>query len=78
MNRIQSAVSGGFDAFGGEEILHAIQGLMRTQEPSGADDAHGWRFAPVPDVRDETVARFGATRYRTTFRSISSNSHYGS
>ena len=23
-----------------------------------------------PDVRDQTVARFGAARYRTTFRSI--------
>ena len=32
MNRIQSAVSGGFDALGGEEILNAIQGLMRAQE----------------------------------------------
>ena len=70
MKRIQSAVSGGFDALGGEEILDAIQGLMRAQEALSVGDDSGWRFSPVPDVRDETVARFGAYRYRTTFRSI--------
>ena len=70
MNRIRSAVSGGFDALGGEEILDAIQGLMRTQEALNVRDDSGWRFSPVPDVRDDTVARFSAYRYRTTFRSI--------
>ncbi len=70
MNRIQSAVSGGFDALGGEEILDAIQGLTRVQEALSVGDDSGWRFSPVPDVREETVARFGAARYRTTFRSI--------
>ena len=70
MNRIQSAVSGGFNALGGEEILDSIQGLMRAQEALSVGDDSGWRLSPVPDVRDETVARFGAARYRTTFRSI--------
>ena len=70
MNRIQAAVSGGFDALGGEEILDAIQGLLRTQKALSAGGDSGWQFSPVPDVRDETVARFGAARYRTTFRSI--------
>lgn len=70
MSRIQSAVSGGFDALGGEEIIDAIQGLMRAQEALSLGDNSGWQFSPVPDVRDETVARFGAARYRTTFRSI--------
>ena len=70
MNRIQSAVSGGFDALGGEEILDSIQGLMRAQEALSVGDYSGWRLSPVPDVRDETVARFGAARYRITFRSI--------
>ena len=70
MIRIQSAVSGGFDALGGEEILDAIQGLMRAQDALTVGDDSGWRLSPVPDVRDETVARFGAARYRTTFRSI--------
>ncbi|MYD97496.1 MAG: RNA-directed DNA polymerase [Gammaproteobacteria bacterium] len=70
MNRLQSAVSCGFDALGGEEILDAIQGLMRAQEALSVGDDSGWQLSPVPDVRDETVARFGAARYRTTFRSI--------
>ncbi len=70
MNHIQSAISGGFDAVGGDGILRAIQGLISAQKSPGTDDGKGWRFAPVPDVRDETVARFSAGRYRTTFRSI--------
>ncbi len=70
MHRIQAAVSGGFDAVGGDEILRAIQGLISAQKSPDPDDAKGWRFSPIPDVRDETVARFGAGRYRTTFRSI--------
>ena len=70
MNRIQSAMSGGFDALAGEEILEAIQGLMRAQEALSVGDASGWRLSPVPDVRDDTVARFGAARYRITYRSI--------
>ena len=51
MNRIQSAVSGGFDALGGEEILDAIQGLMRAQEALSVGDDSGWRLSPVPDVQ---------------------------
>ena len=70
MNRIQSAVSGGFDALGGEEILDAIQGLLRAQKALRVADDGGWRLSPVPDVRDATVARFGAARYRITYRSI--------
>lgn len=71
MNRIQSAVSGGFDAIGGEEVLDAIQGLMRSQETLslGAGD-DSWALSPLPDVRDETIARFAAARFRTTYRSI--------
>lgn len=71
MNRIQSAVSGGFDAIGGEEVLDAIQGLMRSQETLSAQSSDdGWQLSPLPDVRDETVARFAAARFRTTYRSI--------
>ena len=43
---------------------------MRSQEALSAEDENGWRLSPVPDVRDDTVARFGAARYRSTFRSI--------
>ena len=70
MSRIQAAVSGGFDAIAGEEILDAIQGLMRAQEALSMVEKSGWRFSPMADVRDETVARFSAARFRTTFRSV--------
>jgi len=72
MARIQTAVSGGFDAIGGKDILEAVQGLIRSQrrfsEALKAEDA--WALSPVPDVRDATVARFAAGRFRTTFRSL--------
>lgn len=72
MQRIQEEVSGGFDAVGGQEILGAVQGLVRaqhrfTQERTGEE---GWRMAPVPDVRDDTVSRFAAARFRRTYRSL--------
>ena len=71
MKRIQSAISGGFDAIAGTEILDAIQGLMRSQAAlSIRKSASSWPFSPVPDVRNETIARFSAARFRTTYRSI--------
>ena len=56
----------------GEEILDAIQGLTRTQDTLSLRDESGWQFSPTPDVQDDTVARFGAGRFRTTFHSIRS------
>ena len=71
MRRIQSAVSGGFDAVEGEAILDTIQGLVRSQqELSRAQVDSGWGFASKSDVREETVARFAANRFRKTYRSI--------
>ena len=72
MNRIQTEVSGGFDATGGEDILDAVQGLLRSQHrySEKRTEEEGWAFAPVADVRDDTVARFAAARYRTTYRSL--------
>lgn len=71
MNRIKAAVSGGFDALGGVEILNSIRALMRSQGSFAPDrDTRVWRLSPIPDVQDETVARFSANRYRTTYRSI--------
>jgi hypothetical protein len=72
MGRIQSAVSGGFDAIGGEEILDAVQGLIRAQERYSEKrlTEQGWSLSPIPDVRDETVARFAAGRFRSTYRSL--------
>lgn len=32
MERIQGAISGGFDAIGGEDILNAVQGLIQSQQ----------------------------------------------
>lgn len=68
MNRIQSAISGGFDAHGGEDILDAIQGLLRAHRTLNSEDS--WALSPESDVPNDTVARFAAGRYRKTFRSI--------
>jgi hypothetical protein len=72
MVRIQSAISGGFDAAGGQEILDAVQGLMRSQQRYSKEriEETGWSLSPVPDVRDATVARFAAGRFRSTYRSL--------
>lgn len=72
MERIQRAVSGGFDAIGGEEILDAVQGLIRSQQrySEKRTELQGWSFSPIADVRDATVARFAAARFRKTYRSL--------
>ena len=71
MERIQSAVSGGFDAIVGQQILDSIQGLIRSQQTLIRDNnERGWRLVPHSDVRDETIARFAAGRFRTTYRSV--------
>lgn len=72
MQRIQSAISGGFDAAGGEDIIQAVQGLVRSQlELNALSDSGGVKdFTAVPDVRDDTVGRFAAARFRKTFRSL--------
>ncbi|MDD2272435.1 MAG: RNA-directed DNA polymerase [Desulfuromonadaceae bacterium] len=72
MERIQHAISGGFDAVAGEEILESIQGLVRSQARYSKERIEGkaWTFVPIADVRDDTVARFAAARFRSTFRSL--------
>ncbi|MGE3491264.1 MAG: hypothetical protein AB7N29_14755 [Vicinamibacterales bacterium] len=72
MERIQRAVSGGFDAVRGEEILEAVQGLIRSQQRYAEQrtETTGWSLSPIPDVRDATVARFAAARFRSTYRSL--------
>lgn len=72
MRRIQSAVSGGFDATGGSEILSSILGLIGAQKRLGARESatSSLEFLPVPDVKDETVDRFAAARFRSTYRSL--------
>lgn len=72
MQQIQNSVSGGFDSNGGMDVLASIQGLLRSQSRFSAErlDNQSFQFAPVPDVKDDTVARFSAHRYRSTYRSL--------
>lgn len=72
MERIQTAISGGFDASGGEEVIQAIEALVRSQmNMSTADGSAGpATLRAVPDVKDDTIGRFAAGRFRTTFRSL--------
>ncbi|WP_421951732.1 hypothetical protein [Pelagibacterium sp.] len=72
MARIQTAISGGFDVIAGGDILDSVLGLVRTQERLAASEDIGARhpFLAVPDVRDATVDRFAAGRFRTTYRSL--------
>ena len=70
MMQIQRTVSGGFDIAGGEAVLEAIRGLMRSQQwhPDQPPEAEGWPLTPVADVPNATVARFGAARFRRVYR----------
>lgn len=72
MERIQTAISGGFDASGGEEVIQAIEALVRSQLNMSGNDtsASPETLKAVPDVKDETISRFAAGRFRTTFRSL--------
>jgi len=79
MARIQQSVSGGFDIARGEEIIDAVQSLVRAQEHYSRELPENKERAarngrdkrlPVPDVKDATVARFAAARFRSTYRSL--------
>ncbi len=72
MARIQAAISGGFDPIAGGEILDSVMSLVRAQDRLAKAKALNEHdpFRPVPDVRDATVDRFVAGRFRTTFRSL--------
>ncbi len=67
MKRVQSAISGSLGVETATEVIDTLQGLMSSSR--GASKS-AWRFSPVPDVRDETVWRFSAWRFRNTFRSL--------
>ncbi|MDF7647768.1 RNA-directed DNA polymerase [Erwiniaceae bacterium L1_54_3] len=72
MSRIQTAISGGFDPIAGGEILDSVLSLMRSQERLANAQRLNEHdpFRPVPDVRDSTVERFAAGRFRSTYRSL--------
>lgn len=67
MNRIQRAVSGGFDAHGGGVIIDAIQDMIYIRNESMIQESD--ELPMIPDVRHETVNRFASRRFRKTFRS---------
>lgn len=66
MRRIQQTASGGFDAYGGTQLLDAMEGLFNSIGQFNGKGA----LSAVPDVGDDTVARFVAGRFRKTFRSL--------
>lgn len=72
MERIQTAISGGFDARGGEKVIQAIEALVRSQLTiNGAGETvNPPGLRAVPDVKDETICRFAAGRFRKTYRSL--------
>ncbi len=71
MERIQAQVSGGVDALGGRDILDALQALVDGHEAASKRIHKRSKLPlPIPDVKEGTVARFAAARYRRTFRSI--------
>lgn len=72
MLRIQAAISGGFDPIAGGEILDSVLGLVRAQERLAKAELLNPvdPFRPITDVRDATVDRFVAGRFRKTCRSL--------
>tara|TARA_R110002126_G_scaffold29769_3_gene98056 strand:+ start:88 stop:3771 length:3684 start_codon:yes stop_codon:yes gene_type:complete len=72
MERIQAAISGGFDAAGGEEVIQAIEALVRSQITLNAatEEERPVSLRAISDVQDETIGRFAAARFRLTYRSL--------
>ena len=70
--RIQSQISGGFDTVHGTELIGAIESFFyRQQRFSNAERiTDGGLLVGVPDMKDDTAARFAAGRMRRTFRSL--------
>ena len=70
--RIQSQISGGFDTVHGTELIGAIESFFyRQQRFSNAERiTAGGLLVGVPDMKDDTAARFAAGRMRRTFRSL--------
>ena len=70
--RIQTEVSGTFDMLHGTELIRAIEGFFHTQQHYSTSDDAGTDslLVGVPDMADDTVARFSAGKFRRTFRSL--------
>lgn len=74
-DRIQHQVSGVFDMQHGTEIIAAIEGFFSTQQRYSIDSNNDKKIESgllmgVPDMKDETAARFAAGKFRRTFRSL--------
>lgn len=70
--RIQSQISGGFDTVHGTELIGAIESFFYRQQRFSNPNriADGGLLVGVPDMKDDTAARFAAGRMRRTFRSL--------
>ena len=73
--RIQEQVSGTIDTFSGSALIKTIEGFFNTQKQFSSAGYVGQmegikQFTGISDMRDDTVARFSAYRYRRTFRSL--------
>ena len=70
--RIQKRASGIFDATLGTELIGAIESFFYRQQHYATSEIGEFEetMAGVPDMPDETVARFAAGRMRRTFRSL--------
>ncbi len=70
--RIQTQVSGTFDMLHGTELIGAIEGFFHTQQRYSTSDEKGTDglLVGVPDMADDTAARFAAGKFRRTFRSL--------
>lgn len=73
MRRVNRNASGVMDLFVGEETLELIETLLYSSESTAADLGerfHGTILAAKPDVKQDTVARFAANRFRSAFRTL--------
>jgi len=74
-NRIQSQVSNTFDMLHGTELIGAIEGFFHIQKRYSTDlnkdrNEDSGLLVGIPDMRDDTAARFAAGKFRRTFRSL--------
>ena len=70
--RIQTQVSGTFDMARGTELIGAIEGFFSSQHRFREYESNGSHrlLIGIPDMADDTVARFAAGKMRRTFRSL--------
>ena len=70
--RIQTQGSGTFDTVHGTKLIAQIEGFFHTQRQFAVSDGakDDTLLAGIPDMADDTAARFAAGRMRRTFRSL--------